>query len=158
MNFIPEPWLSITQGAFYGACLGGGGAAIFHFMNEYGKQPIDLKVTVKAVQNNKDLCRLLAKFTPLRDLSAQTRTLYDKMIRSCDELVNAEFREVKGADQLQASRLALLTVSSAKALCNQAVKLTQKGVPCESDPFDVMREIETLEGQVNNHLHNIMLT
>ena len=104
-----------------------------------------------------ELSQLLGKFTPLRELSDQTRNLYDQMIISCNHVLSAEQKKAKGAEQYKASRSALQTVASAKALCRESAKLTQCGAKCEADPFEVMRDIETLEGQVNNHLHNIML-
>lgn len=147
----------MLQGAGVGAVLGGGVAAANYYMKKHNNAELDLKVPARNLQGNRELSQLLSKFTPLRDLSDQTRNLYDMMIISCNHVLSAEQKKAKGAEQYKASRSALQTVASAKALCREAAKLTQKGVKCEADPFEVMRDIETLEGQVNNHLHNIML-
>lgn len=157
MNPIPQPWAAVLQGAGIGAVLGGGVAAANYYMKKHKSAVVDLKVPARCLQGNRELSQILGKFTPLRDLSDQTRNLYDMMIISCNHVLSAEQKQAKGAEQFKASRSALQTVASAKALCREAAKLTQRGVKCEADPFEVMRDIETLEGQVNNHLHNIML-
>lgn len=157
MSPIPEPWLAILKGAGVGAILGGGVATASHYMRANAAAPVDLKVPARTLERNRELAQLVGKFTPLRDLSERTRNLYDTMVVSCNNVLSAEQSQVKGADQYKASRSALQTIASAKALCREAAKLTQRGVRCEADPFEVMRDIETLEGLVNNHLHNIML-
>ena len=157
MKGIPPPWAAVLQGAGVGAVVGGGVAAANYFMKKQKSATVDLKVPARNIEADRELSQLLSNFTPLRDLSDQTRNLYDTMIISCNHVLSTEQRKAKGAEQYKASRSALQTVSSAKALCREAAKLTQRGVECEADPFEVMRDIETLEGQVNNHLHNIML-
>lgn len=157
MKGIPEPWSAVLQGAGIGAVLGGGVAAANFYMKKHKNAVVDLRVPARCLQSNRELSQLLSKFTPLRELSDQTRNLYDQMIISCNHVLSAEQKKAKGSEQYKASRSALQTVASAKALCREAAKLTQRGVKCEADPFEVMRDIETLEGQVNNHLHNIML-
>lgn len=157
MKGLPEPWSAVLQGAGIGAVLGGGVAAANFYIKKHKNAAVDLKVPARFLEGNRELSQLLGRFTPLRELSDQTRNLYDQMIISCNHVLSAEQKKAQGAEQFKASRSALQTIASAKALCREAAKLTQRGAKCDADPFDVMREIETLEGQVNNHLHNIML-
>jgi hypothetical protein len=157
MKGLAEPWSAVLQGASIGAVLGGGIAAANYYMKKHKNAVIDLKVPARYLHNNRELSQLLGRFTPLRDLSNQTRNLYDQMIISCNHVLSAEQNKAKGGEQYKASRSALQTIASAKALCREAAKLTQRGAQCEADPFEVMRDIETIESLVNNHLHNIML-
>lgn len=157
MKGLPEPWLSIVQGAGIGAALGGGMAAAGYYVRQSKKQVVDLKIPAASIMKNRELALLMNKFTPLRDMNDRTRSLYDTMVVSCNHVVDADMRSAKGSETYQASRSALQTIASAKALCREAAKLTQRGAKCEADPYEVMRDIEAVEGAVNNHLHNIML-
>ena len=158
MQGFPEPWGAILKGVGVGAVLGGSIATANHFIAKSKAPAIDLKVPACALLQNAELSAVINGFTPLRDLSERTRNLYDTMVISCNYVVNAEMEKVKGSEQFKASRAALQTIASAKALCREAAKMTQKGAKSETDPFEAMRDIETLEGLVNNHLHNIMIT
>lgn len=157
MKAIPEPWLSVLQGAGIGAALGGGAAAAHYYMKRQRDAVVDLKVPTRALFKHREFAQLVGHFTPLRDLADTTRRLYDTMVANCDHVLVAEASKAEGAEQYRASRSALQTIASAKALCREAAKLTRQGVRCDADPFEVMRDIEALEGHVNNHLHNIML-
>ena len=157
MTGLDEPWRTALHGAGVGAALGAAVAVANFFIKQQANQVADLKIEAPTLCGHRELSLLISKFTPLRDLSDRTRDLYDTMVTSCDYVLEAEQRKVTGAEQLAASRAALATVSGARALCREAAKLTQRGVKCAADPFEAMRDIETLEGLVNNHLHNIML-
>lgn len=157
MRAIPEPWWSIAQGAGIGAALGGGAAAASYFMKQRKPPPIDVPGPTQSLRHDPELLRLVSGFTPLRGLSAETRRLYDTMVASCNHVLRAEQKRAVGADQYMASRAALQASSSAKALCTEAAKLTRRGAKCAVDPFEAMRDVETLDALVNNHLHNVML-
>lgn len=157
MKGVPEPWMSILQSAGLGGLVCGGVVAARYYMQQSRNRVVDLGVPARALMKDRELSLLVHKFTPLRHMSERTRGLYDTMIQSCNRVVDAEARKVTGGETFKASRSALQTVASAKALCHEAAKLTQKGVKCEADPYEAMRDIETLEASINNYLHNILL-
>lgn len=154
---LPPPWPSVLQGAGIGAALGGGIAAAGYYMKLANNEVVDLKVDTRALKHDRELLLVLSRFTGLRDLSARTRQLYETVVSSCDFVLDAERRAAKGAEQVKASRAAMQAIAAAKALCREAAKIVQTGRACEQDPYESMREIEALETQVNDHLHNSML-
>lgn len=163
MDTLHESLGSILKGAGVGAVVGGSMAVANHFIAAQRAAPLVLDfpgappMSLNALRSHRSLARLVSLFTPFAVVNEAAKHMYVTMVTNCNRLVDAERRKVKGAEQLQASRAALQAITSARALCREAAKAIQSGGSCEADPFEAMREIEQLEVQTNNLLHNIML-
>tara|TARA_B100000683_G_scaffold268918_1_gene304930 strand:+ start:1888 stop:2343 length:456 start_codon:yes stop_codon:yes gene_type:complete len=143
----------VLVGAAYGAAAGAILSAGGYYMKTTRGAPVELGVSAPHVERDRELKGVLLNFAPLRKASQRTDTLYVTLVSACDLVVRAELQKAKGAMQMKANRANAQAIATARMLCREAAK----SPGCKDAAFLAMREIESLEGILQNHLHNVML-
>lgn len=148
-------WSKIASGAAIGALIGGTGALVLGAMESRKASAGDLGVEAEYLQGDFQLCELVSRFKPLAT-DKELQHLYKRIVTSADGLlkcyVDATTYKSKGSLQFKANRLSYATMQAATQLCKKSFASGNESAA------DLTREIPNLEGLLNNHLHNLMLT
>ena len=145
----------IFSGATIGALLGGTGAAILYAMESKKAAANNLGIDADYLQSDAQLSELISRFQQL-GTNKDLEFLYKKIVSSADGLlkcyIDAPESKSKGALQFKANRLSYSTVQAAQQLCKKSFAQGNETAA------ELTREISNLEGMLNNHLHNMMIS
>lgn len=144
----------VVPGILIGGFLGGTGAAVLYAMESRKVSADNLGIEASFLQSDYQLSELISRYRCLAT-DKNLEHLYKKVVTSADGLlkcyVEASESKTKGALEFKANRLSYATVQAANQLCKQSFARGNENAP------ELVRELQNLEGFLNNHLHNMML-